>query len=553
MSDLGAERPESAAVEPGVEPNQPEPAADDAQPAHGEQHNAEPDHAEPDPEPRRRRAWLPSRRQVLTHGVAVAGALVVGGIGGAKFERLRQAAVPPPVLPSRVLLDDASELDATVVRGITFAGGSSAQTAQRMIPLLQSISRGSEPSMVVSGARHSMGGHSLLSGGWVMDALPMKSVAVNAAAGTVRVGGGATWNDVIQVVNAAGFAPKVMQSNYDFTVGGSLSVNCHGWHTNSPPIASTVQRLLLLTADRKITTCSPEVNSRLLGLALGGYGMFGIILEADLAVVPNVMLEPSFAVVSTEEYAAAFAERVYTPESRVEMAYGRLSVDPRSFLDEAIIGTYTPVEQTRGRVLPVKPEAHNNLRRAIFENSVGSDTGKGLRWLLEKRLNPRLAGAVSRNSILSAPVNVLSNTDPDTTYILHEYFVPQARLWEFVQSARTIIRAGEANLLNVTVRDVRQDHRSTLAYARQDVFGLVMTFVQQKTAAAETQMRDLTRHLIDAALGCGGTFYLPYRPHATLEQFRRAYPAWTTAMQAKAEYDPDGLFRNTFYDKYRAA
>jgi FAD/FMN-containing dehydrogenase len=235
------------------------------------------------------------------------------------------------------------------------------------------------------------------------------------------------------------------------------------------------------------------------------------------------------------------------------MAYGRLSVDPRSFLDEAIIGTYVPIEATRGQVLPVKPEAHNNLRRAIFDNSVGSDTGKGLRWLLEKRLNPRLAGPVSRNSILSAPVNVLSNTDPDTTYILHEYFVPQARLWEFVQAARTIIRAADANLLNVTVRDVRQDQRSTLAYARQDVFGLVMTFVQQRTAAGETQMRDLTRHLIDAALGCGGTFYLPYRPHATLEQFRRAYPAWTVAMQAKKQYDPDGLFRNTFYDKYRAA
>jgi FAD/FMN-containing dehydrogenase len=508
---------------------------------------------EPGPEPRRRRAWRPSRRQVLSHGIAVAGALIVGEITGNKFEHLRQTSVPPPVPPSRVLLDDASELDATVVRGITFAADSTEQTAQRMIPLLQSISRGSEPSLVVSGARHSMGGHSLLSGGWVMDALPMNSVTVDAAARTARVGGGATWKDVIQVLNAAGFAPKVMQSNHDFTVGGSLSVNCHGWHTNSPPIASTVQSLRLLTADRKITICSPEVNPRLLNLVLGGYGMFGIILDADLTVVPNVMLEPAFAVVPTKDYAAAFAERVYAAGSRVEMAYGRLSVDPHSFLDEAIIGTYTPIEATRGRVLPVKPEAHNNLRRAIFGNSVNSDTGKGLRWLLEKRLNPRLAGPVSRNSILSAPVNTLADADPNTVYILHEYFVPQGRLWEFVQAIRPILRAAGANLLNVTVRDVRRDQRSTLAYAREDVFGLVMTFVQQKTPAGETRMRALTQHLIDAALGAGGTFYLPYRPHATLEQFRRAYPAWGVAMQAKAQYDPEGVFRNTFYDRYRGA
>lgn len=137
-------------------------------------------------------------------------------------------------------------------------------------------------------------------------------------------------------------------------------------------------------------------------------------------------------------------------------------------------------------------EAHSHLRRAIFGNSVGSDRGKTVRWLLERRLNPRLAGPVSRNSILSAPAATLADTHPGRVYILHEYFVPQGRLWEFVRSARTIVLAAGADLLNVTVRDVRQDHRTALAYARQNVFGLVMAFVQQKTAAGESRMRDLT-------------------------------------------------------------
>jgi hypothetical protein len=82
-----------------------------------------------------------------------------------------------------------------------------------------------------------------------MDALPMNSVAVNAAAGTVRVGGGATWKDVIEVLNAAGFAPKVMQSNHDFTVGGSLSVNCQRLAHQQPAHRLHVQRLA--PADRR--------------------------------------------------------------------------------------------------------------------------------------------------------------------------------------------------------------------------------------------------------------------------------------------------------------
>jgi hypothetical protein len=63
-----------------------------------------------------------------------------------------------------------------------------------------------------------------------------------------------------------------------------------------------------------------------------------------------------------------------------------------------------------------------------------------------------------------------------------------------------------------------------------------MSFVQERTPAGETRMLELTRQLIDAALEVGG-----------------AYPAWRSATRAKAEHDPAGLFRNTFYDRYRSA
>ena len=51
-----------------------------------------------------------------------------------------------------------------------------------------------------------------------------------------------------------------------------------------------------------------------------------------------------------------------------------------------------------------------------------------------------------------------------------------------------------------------------------------MLFTQERSAAGERRMRDLTRDLVDAALAVRGTYYLPYRLHATSDQFRRAYP-----------------------------
>jgi FAD/FMN-containing dehydrogenase len=210
------------------------------------------------------------------------------------------------------------------------------------------------------------------------------------------------------------------------------------------------------------------------------------------------------------------------------------------------------VPKTRGNVLPLSGDTHSGLRRAIFRNSASNGAGKTLRWWLELHLNPPLAGPVSRNSILNASASILANDDPGSTDILHEYFVPQARLWEFVRAAREIILRAEGNLLNVTVRDVRRDDRSVLAYARQDVFGLVMLFVQERTQEGEDRMRTMTRNLIDAAIAAGGTFYLPYRAHATIEQLGRGYPAWDAAIRAKDRYDPDGVFRDTFYDMYRS-
>jgi hypothetical protein len=64
------------------------------------------------------------------------------------------------------------------------------------------------------------------------------------------------------------------------------------------------------------------------------------------------------------------------------------------------------------------------------------------------------------------------------------------------------------------------------------------------------RMRDLTRTLIDAAAKVMGTFYLPYRLHATSDQMRRAYPGWEATMVAKSRVDPQLVFRNALYDAY---
>jgi FAD/FMN-containing dehydrogenase len=77
-----------------------------------------------------------------------------------------------------------------------------------------------------------------------------------------------------------------------------------------------------------------------------------------------------------------------------------------------------------------------------------------------------------------------------------------------------------------------------------------MLFNQPRDNAGDEAMERLTQELIDASLKAGGRYYLPYRLHATVEQFERAYPQAGEFLRLKNKYDPDGIFQNEFYRKY---
>ncbi len=81
-------------------------------------------------------------------------------------------------------------------------------------------------------------------------------------------------------------------------------------------------------------------------------------------------------------------------------------------------------------------------------------------------------------------------------------------------------------------------------------FALVMLFNQQRTQEAELQMAQMTQAMIAASLILGGRYYLPYRLHATVEQFHQAYPQARQFFAHKRTYDPAELFQNQFYRMY---
>jgi FAD/FMN-containing dehydrogenase len=391
-----------------------------------------------------------------------------------------------------------------------------------------------------------MGGHAIPRGGRAIT-FEGPWTGLSEDRRTMRVLAGTRWSDVIRVLDGEGMSPKVMQSNHDFGVAATFSVNAHGWATAHSPMGSTVRRVWMMLADGSEVVASREENPELFAAAMGGYGLVGLITQLEVEVVENGLLRPSFRRLPGEDFASAFAEAV----QGVPMAYGRLSVDREGFFEDALLVTYAPVE---GEV--PRAEGSGFLSRAsrpIFRAQVGSEWVKRRRWEMETEIQPRIAGDATRNSLLNEPVVTLDDRDPTRTDILHEYFVPQERFPEFLEAARAIIPGSYQELLNVTLRWVERDAESLLSYAPEGPrVAAVMLFSQEMTARAEADMARMTEALIEAVLGIGGSYYLPYRPHATREQFRRCYPRWEEFVGVKRRVDPGLTLRNGFWDNYLA-
>ena len=99
---------------------------------------------------------------------------------------------------------------------------------------------------------------------------------------------------MIGALDPAGFSPAVMQSNHDFGVAATLSVNAHGWPVPFGPFGSTVRAFRLMLPSGELVTCSPTENAELFGLVTGGYGLFGVVVDLDVAMVGNVLLRPTY-------------------------------------------------------------------------------------------------------------------------------------------------------------------------------------------------------------------------------------------------------------------
>jgi len=452
-------------------------------------------------------------------------------------------------------INDASVLNRTDIFGII-----KVDSEDTLRSALQ-FARDNKLKITCAGERHSMGGQSFAPGGVVLDLRPLNQIKIDKDRKIVTVQSGARWSEVQQALDGVGLSVKSMQSINIFSIGGSLSVNGHGIDPSPGSISSTVRSIRVMLSTGQVVEASPLENADLFRHVLGGYGLFGVILDVDLNVVPNEMYSREAAYLDYKDFPRYYDSKIAKSDD-IGLVFGRLSVAPWSYLRETAVHVYRKVPFD-GSVPALTPPKHENLARFVVNASKTGAMGRSLRWTLEKYVEPKLHECVSRNQAMQTSgdcvvtrnkemyddMKYLKNRLEDTD-ILQEYFIPRDRLPEFVDSLREVVQRNGANLLNATIRTVAKDTITALPYAKQDMFGLVLYFNVKFNNKENSVLEKTTTDLIDSAEESGGTFYLPYQLFYTKEQLRKAYPEVDDFFLTKRKYDPSEVFTNKFYEKY---
>jgi FAD/FMN-containing dehydrogenase len=404
--------------------------------------------------------------------------------------------------------------------------------------------------IAISGARHSMGGQSMHPDALVLDMLHYDRVlSLDVEKKLVTVQSGVTWRELQEYLNPEGLAVMVMQGPNLFTVGGSMSVNAHGWDLRNGPLASTVESFRILTADGMVRNCSRTENPELFRVVLGGYGLFGVILDATLHVTTNNAYKASVFHIDYHQLADYFLNTIL-PNADIDFGEADLSIDPKTLLRDVVGVAYTRASDT-GRTDALQNEINVSRDRFYFDLSRRFDWGKTLRWRLQIRHEYPQPGATrTRNNIFRTPVERIRYYSPSDSDILQEYFVPPDKFVPFIDELRAVIERRHVNLLNATVRYIAPNDDAFLNYARRDYFAVVLYINVKSSLAGQSAAREMTRELIDLSVEDGGTFYLPYVLYYDKSELAAAYPKIDEFFDMKREYDPGELFMNGFYAKY---
>jgi len=434
------------------------------------------------------------------------------------------------------------------------------RTRDEFVEIVRSASRQGLP-ISVSGCRHSMGAQQFATDSLCIDTRSLdRVISFDQESGLIEAEAGIQWPKLIHSYldtqahweKQWGIAQK--QTGADtFTLGGSLSSNVHGRGLAMKPLISNIESFTLINVDGKSIRCSRHENNELFRLAIGGYGLFGLIDTVTLRLVPRQKLRRVVEIVHANDLPRRFEERIAQ-----KFLYGdfQFSVDEKSsdFLQRGVFSCYEPIDEHEPIVAKreLRDDDWLDLLRLAY-----TDREKAFKRYSDYYLSTNGQTYWSDTNQLSAYLPNYAQKirdligEEESSLIITEIYVPRVDLPDFLTQAAALLRSNRTTVIYGTVRLIEKDDESFLAWAKESYACIIFNLLTFHTPTGIESSARSFRGLIDLAIARGGSYYLTYHKFAKPEQVVACYPQFKEFLNLKRKYDPTERFQSDWYRHYR--
>ena len=457
---------------------------------------------------------------------------------------------------SGVVVNDVhSRLNATVVREVTQVRDAAdvGSCVARAVSERLSIS--------IAGGRHAMGGQQFAQDSILIDTTMMNRILqFDAERGIIEVQAGIFWSALIdglqglQGVEENGWAIRQKPTGADdLTIGGSLSANVHGRGLRMKPLVDDIEYFRMVDCTGAELKVSRTENSEIFQLAIGGYGLFGVVTSVALRLAPRAKLQRRVQIIQAADLMACFNQHINDG-----YVYGdfQFAIDDASedFLDRGIFAAYKPVPwetliATEPKTLTIEDWkkllvlTHTDKKRAYEEYAKHYLATDGQIYLSDRQ---QLSTYIED---YHGPLDKLLNTGVQATEIISELYVPREHLKSFLQGAAEILR-GKVDVIYGTIRLIEREDETILRWAKESYACIIFNLHTPHSEDGLLKTRTAFMQLIHLAIQMSGSFYLTYHKFADRSQVLACYSKFPDFLAAKKRIDPAGVFQSQWYRHY---
>ena len=330
---------------------------------------------------------------------------------------------------------------------------------------------------------------------------------------------GATLDDVLRLVVPHGWFPPVTPGTKFVTVGGCIANDVHGKnHHREGTFGRHVRSLELLRSDGTLLRCAPDENAELFRATIGGLGLTGLIVSAELAlkkIESPMMLVERIPFGSLEAMEAISAASDATHDYTVAWFDSTAGRTPRGIFFR---GNHTNVPEPRAlspepRRLPLRPFSAllNRTSVRLFNAAYF-------------RANARPAPRPQYYEPFFYPLDAIANWNAmygPRGFVQYQFVVPpEAGLAPVEEILGRASRSGLASFLTVIKRFGDLPSPGLLSFPRP---GLTVCL---DFAARGDELLPMLETFDDIVEAACGRVYPAKDARLGAERFRRFFPEW---------------------------